>query len=186
MEQTISAGTRKEWRDWLRRNHQREKKVYLIKYKKHTGKPTLNNKEAMEEAICFGWIDTTINKLDDQRYQQCFVRRTDKSRWSNNTLRYARELIKAKKMSKEGLKRYQEGLKKGVIDHCLPRNPDIPRDLKKALEKNKKANENFINFAPSYRRVYLYWLHSAKLVETRKRRIKAIVSKSAQNRKWGI
>jgi len=87
MVETVYAGTRKEWRQWLRLNHKKETRVNLVKFKKHTGKPSLNNKESMEEAICFGWIDTTIKRIDDERYQQSFAKRTDKSRWSNNTLR---------------------------------------------------------------------------------------------------
>src|SRR3989344_123253 len=131
----IYAGTRKEWRDWLKKNHLAENKVFLIKYKKHTGRPSLNNKEAMEEAICFGWIDTTVKRLDDERYQQCFARRNSKSRWSNNTLSYARDMIQKGKMSAFGLTMYEQGKQKPTIDHNLPKNPDIPDDLKKALGK---------------------------------------------------
>jgi len=178
------AGTRRVWREWLRKNHNKEKKVYLIKYKKHTGKPSLTNKEAMDEAICFGWIDTTVKKLDDEKYRQCFVRRNKNSRWSNNTLRYAREMIKKRKMSKFGMKMYLEGLKKPVIDHGLPRDPEMPEDLKKELKKNRKALENFEKFAPSYRRYYIYWIEKAKRAETRKRRIKTVVEKSEENKKF--
>ncbi|PIN75025.1 hypothetical protein COV18_04675 [Candidatus Woesearchaeota archaeon CG10_big_fil_rev_8_21_14_0_10_37_12] len=183
-EKSIHPKSRKAWRSWLEKNHLKEKKVYLIKYKKHTGKPTIANKEAMEEAICFGWIDTTVKRLDDYTYQQCFMRRTDNSRWSNNTLKYAKEMIEQRKMSAEGLKRYNEGLQKPVIDHSLPKNPDVPEDLKKALEKSKEAKENFNNFAPSTRKVYIYWIEKAKRPETRKKRIEETVRKSAENKKW--
>lgn len=172
--------SRKEWRAWLRKNHQKESKVYLVKYKRHTGKPTITNKEAMEEAICFGWIDTTIKRLDDERYQQCFVKRTQKSRWSHNTLRYAREQIKKRKMSKFGMKMYLEGLQKPVIDHGLPKNPNTPEDLKKALGKNL---EKFNQYAPSYKRYYIYWIEQAKRPETRLKRIKDVVQRTKDGRK---
>lgn len=175
-----------EWRNWLAKNHLKEKAVSLIRYKKHTGKPSITHLEAMHEAICFGWIDTTINRIDDEKYLINFVRRTDKSRWSKNTLSYAKKMLEEGRMSPEGLKRYKEGLVKPVIDHGLGKNPPVPKDLEDALEKNNKAKENFSNFAPSYRRTYIVWIERAKLPETRKRRIKEVVKRAKENKKWGI
>ena len=180
---TIYASTSKEWRDWLRKNHKKENKVYLIKYKKHTGKPTLNNLEAMKEAICFGWIDTTVKRLDEERYQQCFVRRTDKSRWSKNTLRYAEEMIAQGKMSAEGLKRYQEGKKKPTIDLELPEN-HMPPELEEALRK-EKAWEKFNQLAPSTKKVYVHWVARAKLSETKRKRVAIVVKQALAGKKWG-
>jgi uncharacterized protein YdeI (YjbR/CyaY-like superfamily) len=177
----IYAGTRQEWRAWLRKNHRKEKKVYLIKYKKHTGKPSLNNREAMEEAICFGWIDTTIKRIDDERYQQCFAKRTKHSRWSNNTLRYAEDMIRKRKMSKFGMLMYELGKKKPTIEHNLPRNPEIPEDLGKGLKG--KAKENFQSLAPSYRRFYIYWIENAQRPETRRKRIEEVIRRSEKNLK---
>lgn len=176
----------KAWRVWLAKNHLKEKSVSLIRYKKHTGKPSLTHLEAMHEAICFGWIDTTVNRIDDEKYAINFVRRTDKSRWSNNTLSYAKKMIEEGRMSPEGIKRYKEGLAKPVIDHGLGKNPPIPKDLEAALNKNKKAKENFHKLAPSYRRVYIIWVERAKLPETRKRRIKQVVQRAKENKKWGV
>ncbi len=107
----VYAGTTKEWRSWLKKNHKKEKTVKLIVYKNHTGKPYMTHNQAMCEAICFGWIDTTIKKLDEDRFIRTFVRRTEKSKWGKNTLKYARELIKKKKMSVFGLKMYKLGKK---------------------------------------------------------------------------
>ncbi len=166
----IYAGTRKEWRDWLRENHTRENKVYLIKYKRHTGRPTLTNKESMEEAICFGWIDTIVKRLDDERYQQCFVRRTDKSRWSKNTRGYAKELIKKRKMTSAGLKRYKEGLLKPTIDLNILQNSPAD-DLQKALQEKQGAWSKFKELAPSYQKIYIHWVERAKRPETRQKRI---------------
>ena len=96
---TFYAKNTKEWREWLRKNHKKESSIYLIKYRKHTNKPSLTSKEAMVEAICFGWIDTTMKGLDEDRYMQRFCKRTKNSRWSKNTLRYAKELIKKRNMN---------------------------------------------------------------------------------------
>ena len=183
MVKTFSAGSRSEWREWLRRNHKKETKVSLVVNKKHTGKPSLSHREAMEEAICFGWIDTTIKRLDDNRFIRNFSRRNSKSRWSQNTQGYARELIRENRMAKAGMEAYLAGLKIPTHDHNVPKNPEVPLELKNALEKDNTAKKNFYSFAPSYRRMYLVWLHSAKRKETRDKRIKEIVSRAKNNRK---
>lgn len=179
----IYARDRKEWRAWLEKNHLTEKKVGLIKYKKHTGKPSLTHKESMDEAICFGWIDTTIKRLDEDRYLRYFAKRSKNSRWSTATQSYARALIKQKLMTPEGLKYYKEGLKKPTIDEGISKNPDVPEDLKQALVAHPEAQTNFASFAPSYRRTFLRWLEKAKLPETRKRRIAVIVHRARTNKK---
>ncbi len=179
----IHISTREEWRQWLEKNHKKEAKVFLVSYKKHTGKPSITHRESLEEAICFGWIDTTIKRLDDERYGRYFVRRTDSSRWSENTLKYAKELIREKRMAPEGLRRYKEGLKKPTHDHGIPKNPSPPPELERALAENKKAEENFKNLAPSYKKTYLRWLLGAKRAETREKRITRIVTLMEQNKK---
>lgn len=182
-EKTFYARNREEWRSWLKKNHEKETHVALLKYKKHTGKPSLSHKESMEEAICFGWIDTTIKRLDDERYIRRFARRGDKSRWSSATLGYARALIAQKKMSPFGLARYHEGLKKPTIDAGLAKNPPVPDDLKNALAQNKHAYANFKTWSPSYTRTYLRWIERAKQPETRKKRINAVVQRAQENKK---
>lgn len=184
-EEQIYFKNRKEWRAWLGKNHLKENKIALIKYKKHTGKPSLSHKEAMDEAICFGWIDTTIKRLDEDRYIRRFSRRNKNSRWSDNTLGYAKRLIKEKKMSPYGLEMYKLGLKRDVHDYGIAKNPEMPLDLLKELEKDKKALDNFHKFAPSYKRTYFRWIEKAKLPETRAKRIKEVVKKAKDNQgKW--
>lgn len=165
---------REDWRNWLEENHEKEKKVALVSYKKHTGKPSISHRTAMDEAICFGWIDTTIKRLDDEKYLRHFVRRGDKANWSNNTLRYAKELMKAGKMAPAGIKRYKEGLLKRPHDYGRKKNPDTPEDLRKTL-KREKGEESFTNLAPSYKRMYIHWIERAKRKETREKRIKEVV-----------
>jgi len=166
------AKSRKEWRAWLKKNHRTKDKIYLIRYKSHTGKPSPTVRESMDEAICFGWIDTTVNRIDEDRYSICYRKRTPKGRWSHATLGYAKRLIKEKRMTPSGLKAYKLGLKNEVIDHGLPKNPDTPDDLKKALGKGGK---HWKSLAPSYRKYSIYWIEKAVSPETRKRRIKAVV-----------
>lgn len=182
MTKHIHPKSAKEWRAWLQRNHNKETKVGLIKYKRHTKKPTISHREAMDEAICFGWIDTTVKRLDDDRYLKYFAKRTKNSRWSKATLSYAKRLIKEGRMAPAGLKMYKEGLAKPTIDHNIPKNPPTPKDLKEALQK-ANALTFFNSLAPSYKRMYIITVERVKLPETRKRKIKWVVDKCKAKKK---
>lgn len=173
----------KDFRKWLNKNHIKENCVIVILHKKHTGKMKTNAAELMKEAICFGWIDTTAKRLDEDRYCIKYKKRTKNSTWSYNTLGYAKELLREGKMSDEGIKWYHEGLKKKPHDFGLEKNPEMPEDLKKELEKNKKLKEKFEKLAPSMKRVYYRWLLRAKMPETKKKRIGLILRnmKSGKN-----
>ena len=169
------AKSKNEWRNWLKKNHKKEDMICLIRYKRHTDKPSPSVREAMDEAICFGWIDTTVKRIDDERYSICYRRRKKNAKWSNATQSYAKRLIKEKKMTPAGLAAYKLGLKKPTIDLGLPKNAPTPIALKEALAKNKKAKEFWENLAPSYRKYSIHWLERAKLKETKQKRIRAIV-----------
>lgn len=135
----VTCASVKEWRAWLSKNHLKKERVMLIRYKKHTGKPYFNQSDAMNEAICFGWIDTTLKRIDDESYGVNFVKRKKTSKWSENTFRRAKEMISQKKMSKFGMEMYKLGLEKPPHDYGIPKNPGLPTELKQALEKDKKA-----------------------------------------------
>jgi len=177
----ITAFAREDFRKWLTKNHYQETKVEVVIYRKHTGKPSPSHRELMEEAICFGWIDTILKKLDENRYIRTFSRRNKNSKWSNNTLKCAQDLIKRKMMTSHGLKFYKEGLKKPTHDHGIPKNPDMPIELKKALSKNKKVYENFKNFPASTKKLFYRWILRAKREETRTKRIKSTFEKAKLN-----
>lgn len=169
----IHPTTREEWRDWLERNHEHENVVWLMLHKKHTGKPTIAYQDALDEAICFGWIDTTVKRIDDDRYARCFRKRKNGGRWSENTLSYARRLIGEGRMTPAGLRAYELGRKKPTHDHGIPKDPGVPDDLKRALAGS--AKRAFEALAPSYRKAYLRWLARAKRNETRQKRIREII-----------
>jgi len=175
LKDTITVFERKDFRKWLIKNHNKDGKVSVIVYKKHTGKPAPSHRELMEEAICFGWIDTTIKRIDEERYERNFTRRNKNSKWSDNTLGYAKGLIKQGKMTTQGLKFYKEGLKKPTHDYGIPKNPDMPAELKSALDKDKNARENFKNFSASAKRMIYRWILRGKREETRAKRIGIIV-----------
>tara|TARA_Y100000034_G_scaffold69742_1_gene84165 strand:- start:1322 stop:1933 length:612 start_codon:yes stop_codon:yes gene_type:complete len=164
-----------DFRNWLKKNHKKERKIEIILDKRHTGKPAPTHKELMEEAICFGWIDTIIKKIDNETYLRTFVKRNEKSKWSNNTLSYAKDLIKRKVMTPEGLKFYKLGLKILPHDHNIPKNPEMPEELKITLDKNKKAKEIFNKYPPSKKKMLYKWSIHAKLPETKTKRINRII-----------
>jgi uncharacterized protein YdeI (YjbR/CyaY-like superfamily) len=171
----IAVFKKEDFRKWLKKNHDKEKKVSIIIHKKHTGKESPSHRELMNEAICFGWIDTTVNRLDEERYIRNFSRRSKNSKWSDNTISYGKELIEQGRMTPAGLKFYEEGLKKPTHDAGIPKSPSMPEELRKALDKNPKAKENFNNFAPSIKKMHYRWILRGKREETRAKRIKFIV-----------
>lgn len=181
----INVFRKEDFRNWLEKNHDKEKIVELVIHKRHTGKPFPSHRELMDEAICFGWIDTIIKSVDGDKYIRTFQRRNPKSSWSVNTLSYAKKLIAEKRMTPHGLKFYHEGRKKKAFDHGIPKNPDIPQDLIIRLEKNKKAKGNFERLAPSLKRTYSRWILMAKLPSTRKIRVKKVVKRMSE-KDWKI
>jgi uncharacterized protein YdeI (YjbR/CyaY-like superfamily) len=181
--ETFLAKDLEDWRNWLKKNHLKKDKIILIKYKKHTGKPIIHNMDSMKEAICFGWIDTTAKRIDEDKYGITYVKRNKNSKWSINTLSYGKELLEKGLMSDFGIKMYKEGLAKKPHDEGIPKNPRVPKYLKQEIEKDVVVKENFKKIAPSYKRTLLRWLLRAKLEETRKKRIKIIVQSLKKNKK---
>lgn len=165
-----------DWKHWLGKNHITEKKVGMISYKKHTGKSSISHRAAMEEAICFGWIDTTLKKLDEDRYVRFFVRRGDKANWSKNTLSYANRLLKEGRMSPQGILRYEQGLRKKPHDDGIPANPSMPDELRRALNKSKIALQEFEKFSPSRKKMFYRLILKAKSNETKNKRIRKIIN----------
>ena len=180
---TFHAKDLTDWRRWLEKNHLKEDKVLMIKDKKHTGKPIIHNMDSMKTAICFGWIDTTAQRIDEDRWATTYVKRNKNSKWSKNTLCYGKELLEKGLMSPFGIKMYKEGLAKKPHDEGIPKNPRVPKYLKQEIEKDSVARNNFRKIPPSYKRTLLRWLLRAKLAETKKKRIKIIVQSLKKNEK---
>ncbi len=172
---TLYVEDRDEWRAWLEANSERAPEVWLLYYKKDTGRPRIAYADAVEEAICFGWIDGKIKKLDEARFAQLFTPRKPKSNWSRTNIERARMMIKEGKMTPVGLK---------VFD---PRNqtPALPTKLPASLEeqfrKQETAWENFQRFPPSYQRMTFGWVASAKQEATQVRRLRQLIADSAAN-----
>jgi uncharacterized protein YdeI (YjbR/CyaY-like superfamily) len=179
---------RRQWRAWLKSHHASEREIWLIYYKKHTGKPRIPYDDAVEEALCYGWIDTTVKRMDDERYMQKFTPRKPRSVWSKHNKERAEKMIKGKRMTRAGLVRIEDAKRSGAWERAeKPEQPTrVPPELKKALSANKTAARNFHNLAPSYRRDYIGWLLSARREETRRKRLREIVRLVSQNKKLGM
>ncbi len=171
-----------EWREWLHDNHHWSKGVHLVFYKVSSEAESMRWEEAVQVAICYGWIDSTVKKLDDERRRQMFTPRKDKSVWSKLNKTYIEKLIADNLMHESGIKKIEIAKQNGswtTLDGV--ENLEMPEDLAEAFAKNKTALDNYNSFSPSYRKSYLYWLNQAKREETRIARILEIVSLCEQN-----
>lgn len=173
--------TRQKWREWLQKNHAKHKEAWLVFAKRASGKKSVRYVEAVEEAICFGWIDTTVQRLDDDYFIQRFTPRSNHRNWSQINLE------RFKRMEAEALMT-DAGRAKRPADVAPPRkrlssNDPVPKFVKEALAKDPLAAKNFETMAPSYRRDYLRYVTEAKKEETRERRLKQVLRWLRENRK---
>ena len=188
LDNALFFNNRKEWRSWLEKNHQTQNEVWLIHYKKSARKTNLNHVDAVEEAICFGWIDSKLKKIDEERFILRYSPRRKRSVWSKINKDTAEKLISLGQMMPAGLDKITQAKKSGYWDKAYTNlvKDHLPSDLKKALMKKDKAWENFQEFANSYRNTYIGWVNNAKTLETRKKRITEVVKRSLENKKPGI
>ena len=186
--QQIYLKTRGQWRKWLAENHDRNTGIWLVFYKKETGVPTLEYDDVIEEALCFGWVDSIIKKLDENRYIRKLTPRKDDSKWSATNIRRAEHLIQQGLMTKAGIKKIGAARKGGVYKPAKPPQVSIkmPAELERALRKNKQARNYFAHLAPSYQRHFIGWVVIAKRPETRSKRIKESIQLLAQGKKLGL
>lgn len=172
----------KEWRLWLEENHTISKGVFLVFYKVENKEASMRWEEAVKVALCFGWIDSTVKSLGNGKRKQTFGPRNDKSVWSALNKKYIKELEKDNLMHRTGLDKINIAKQNGswsALDEV--EKGIIPVDLQKAFDHNGTAFNNYQNFAPSYRKSYLYWLQQAKRQATREQRIIDILSFCEQN-----
>jgi uncharacterized protein YdeI (YjbR/CyaY-like superfamily) len=182
--EVIQLSTRAEWRRWLSRNHQRTQGIWLVSFKKNSGQPGIRYEEAVEEALCFGWIDSLPKKLDDLRWQQWYSPRKPKSVWSKINKERIERLIASGKMRPPGLQKIEAAKADGswtALDSAEAL--EIPPDLAAAFRANPPALGYFDAFPRSVKRGLLGYLSAAKRPETRAKRIQVLVEKAAANRR---
>jgi uncharacterized protein YdeI (YjbR/CyaY-like superfamily) len=188
MVEQLHLSNRNEWRAWLEKNYATKKEVWLIYYKKHTGVPSISYEDSVEEAICFGWIEGIIKRIDDERCARKFVPRRSRSRWSESNKKRAERMINEGRMTEAGMARVDDAKRSGewFKSNVVPKNLMLPAFIEEALTKNKKASENFDKLAESYKRLYVRWISSAKREKTRLRRLEEAIDLLEQNKKLGL
>ncbi len=171
-----------EWREWLSINHSSSKGLYLIFHKVSSKKESMRWEEAVKEALCYGWIDSVVKKIDDEKRKQLFSPRKPKSGWSKLNKDHIKKLIAKDLLHDSGLQKIKNAKADGswsISDNA--ENLIITNELKKEFDKNKIAFKNFQTFSKSYKKAYLHWLYSAKRKETRKKRLIEIINLCEQN-----
>lgn len=178
------AKDRAAWRAWLAENHAKEQSTWLHLYNKDADISSVSYSEAVDEALCFGWIDSTVRKYDAQSRVQFFSKRNPKSNWSALNKRKVADLIAQNLMTEAGLRMVEIAKEKGTWNALNDvENLVIPPDLQTALTENPTALAYFTAFSRSAKRGILEWLFNAKRPETRQKRIAEIVAKAVENKK---
>ena len=176
------------WRSWLSKNHDKEITVWLEFCKKRSGKPSITYEDAVCEALCFGWIDSIIKKIDDDKYVRKFTLRKDLSYWSEVNKKRAVKLIKEKRMTSAGLKKINAAKKNGRWNRVI--HIDITfkecAEFIAALNNNRKAKNYYESLAPTYKRQYIGWINSAKLNETKQKRINVSMKLLTGGKRLGL
>jgi uncharacterized protein YdeI (YjbR/CyaY-like superfamily) len=186
--ETFHARDRKAWRRWLEQNHATRPEIWLLFFKKHAAISGVSYGEAVEEALCFGWIDGRIQSIDSDRHAYRFTPRKPDSGWSELNKRRVAQLVVEGRMTPAGQAlvdlAHQTGRWTASTKPVVPE--DFPEDLATALDANRAARTYFDGLAPSHRRAYLAWLTAAKRPATRDKRVHEIVARCAAGRKPGI
>lgn len=174
---TLTVKGRKKWRAWLSKHHAKAPEIWLVTYKKHTGRVTVPYNDAVEEALCFGWIDSTVKALDKDRYAQRFSPRKTKSPWSDMNKERVRRLIKERRMTPAGLAAMQGG-----------RTRAIPAPILKALRKDPETWANFRKFPESYKRIRIGWIaaHIKDRPAEYRKRLAYFLKMTKKNKRFGM
>ena len=179
---TLHVRNRRQWRAWLAKHHTSSRGVWLVFYKAHTGVKSIPYEDSVREALCFGWVDSLVKRLDDDRFALKVTPRQPTSKWSDSNRKRWTELKAAGLLTAAGLaapptsKTYAP----------RPKIPLLPAYIAKALKGNSKAWEFFRELAPTYRRDFVVWIHTAKRPETRDRRIRESIALLATGKKLGL
>ena len=188
MNPRVTCPDRPAWRRWLQDNHDRCTEVWLVFYKKHTGKSGITYRDAVEEAICHGWIDGLIRRIDDECYAYRFTPRRQSSKWSPLNIRLAERLIAEGQMTPAGLAAFERRkcYDEALLDARRSERVKLPPEIETKLRSNEAAWKNYTALAPSYRKQYAAWLTQAVKPETRERRLTEALRLLEENRPLGM
>ena len=196
---TFHAADRAAWRQWLAAHHDAETEIWLLFYKAHTGRPNIDLGHAVEEALCFGWIDSLVRRIDDDTYARKFTPRKPRSQWSESNLRRYAALLAAGRLAPAGLAKGPptDAGEAGAQEAARPSRAgagkapvaapaEVAADVETALRAQGEAWSHFNRLPPSHRRNYLRWIDAAKRPETRARRIAEAAGLLARGERLGM
>ena len=176
--------SQQEWRQWLQGNHRSKQSVWLVYYKKKAGMPTITWSEAVDEALCFGWIDSQAKPVDEEKYMQFFCRRKPNGTWSKVNKEKIKQLVEAGLITQAGLETIAAAQQNGswtILDEV--EELIIPEDLAKAFDTRPGAQDYFLSLSKSVRKAILQWLVLARQASTREKRISEIAESAGQKLK---
>jgi len=180
---TLYLTNRKDWRSWLSKNHNKEKEIWLVYYKKSSGKQRIPYNDAVDEALCYGWIDSTVKSVDKESFAQRFTPRRPKSILSELNRERIHRLIAKKSMTSKGLNAVSHVFNK---DH-KKKKLVIASDILKNLKQDKEVWKNFQKFPESYKRIRITWIETARIrQDTFNQRLKYFLKMTARNKRFGM
>lgn len=182
--ETFCPISQREWRNWLEKNHEKKQSIWLICYKKSSDKPTLHWSDAVDEALCFGWIDSTKRSVDEESYMQYYGKRKPNSMWSKINKQKVEKLIADGRMTKAGLASIEVAKQNGswtILDQV--EELIIPDDLEAAFSKHAGSKGFFLSQSKSVKKMMLSWIVLAKRDETRQKRITEIAECASKGTK---
>ena len=191
---TLSLTRRAQWHTWLQKHHATCREVWLVFHKKHTGRPSIPYEEAVEEALCFGWIDSIVKRIDQDRYLRKFTPRRPGSIWSEHNRRRLAKLLEEDRVTEAGkavlpgprVRRASAPLRPASRAAGRAAAPALPRMFREAFRLHPRAAGGFRRLAPSYRRNIVLWVMDARHEETRRRRLNEVLGVLARNRPLGL
>lgn len=176
------------WRRWLARNHDRESGVWVVFTKKGVGKPSMGYGSALDQALCYGWIDSIVRKIDDRRYARKFTPRRARSVWSEANRKRIAQLIRQKRVTTAGLQAIHRSQSAGLWN--VPKRPAAtmrpPKEFMQALKDHPIAGAHFKGLAPGYQCRFITWVALAKRPQTRQARIRESIQLLRRNEKLGL
>jgi len=178
---------RQEWRTWLEKNHDKEAEIWLVFYKVKVKKNSIKYEEAVQEALCFGWIDSIVKRIDNEKHMQKYSPRKVNSNWSASNKARVEKLIKEGLMTESGLKAIEIAKQNGSWSRLdsVDIRLETPKALSAAFKKNHTAKKAYEKLAPSRKKQFLWWIESAKRDETKNKRVEETLKLLVENKRPG-